>query len=102
MAGPMVFYRDYIEFIEGYNFLKKSNANVNVKISYQLIVMLIVVFNLQGKLDVNSKAIVHEPSPVKAVVKKVLASLICAYIFIKLISVYPIKNVKGKNEFIID
>ena len=29
MAGPMVFYRDYVEFIEGYNFLKKSNANVN-------------------------------------------------------------------------
>ncbi|CAO1359362.1 unnamed protein product [Diamesa serratosioi] len=79
MAGPMVFYRDYIEFIEGYNFLKKSNAN--------------------GKLDVNSKAIVHEPSPVKAVVKKVLASVVCAYIFIKLISVYPIKNIKD-DEFI--
>lgn len=49
-------------------------------------------------MDVNSKAIVHEPSPVKAVVKKVLASVVCAYIFIKLISVYPIKNVKGKKS----
>lgn len=54
-------------------------------------------------MDVNSKAIVHEPSPVKAVVKKVIASVVCAYIFIKLINVYPIKSIKGNtyNEFII-
>lgn len=30
MAGPMVMYRDYIEFIEGANMLKHSTANVSL------------------------------------------------------------------------
>lgn len=30
MAGPLVFYKDYIEFIEGTHFLKHSNANVSI------------------------------------------------------------------------
>lgn len=38
----------------------------------------------------------HEPSPVKAVVKKVIAGLVCAYIFMRFINMYPIKNLKGK------
>lgn len=46
-------------------------------------------------MDESNKKIVHEPSPTKAVLKKVLASIVCAYIFVKLINVYPIKNVKG-------
>lgn len=29
MAGPLILYRDYIEFAEGYNIIKKSNANVS-------------------------------------------------------------------------
>lgn len=29
MAGPFVFYRDYIEFIEGQHFLKRANVNVS-------------------------------------------------------------------------
>lgn len=31
MAGPLFFYRDYIEFIEGYNVNPKSNRNVTTK-----------------------------------------------------------------------
>lgn len=38
-----------------------------------------------------------EPSPMKAVVKKVIGSLICAYIFMKLITIYPIKRISGKQ-----
>ncbi|XP_070497286.1 lysophospholipid acyltransferase 6 [Chironomus tepperi] len=79
MAGPLVFYRDYNDFIEGCNI--KSHTN--------------------SKLDGANKKIVTEPSPVKTVLKKVLASVICAYIFIKLINVYPIKNVK-EEAFIND
>lgn len=29
MAGPLVFYKDYIEFIEGTHFLKHNNGNVS-------------------------------------------------------------------------
>ena len=50
----------------------------------------------QSKLDGANKKIVTEPSPVKTVLKKVLSSVVCAYIFINLINVYPVKNVKGK------
>lgn len=73
MAGPLVFYKDYIDFIEGCHIMKQTVAN--------------------AKYDID-KEIVHEPSPVKAVVKKVIASLVCALIFIKFATIYPIKTMK--------
>lgn len=124
MAGPLVMYRDYMEFVEGTNILKHSNGNVSrdwgswwflsVLVCWQwsclwLRVQLmwnvrtltwgICVFVLQNNLEKNglSKEIVMEPSPMKAVVKKVIGSLICAYIFMKLITIYPIKRISGKQ-----
>lgn len=76
MCGPMVVYKDYIEFIDGTNILKHSSAN--------------------GIMDQNGKPIVVEPSPMKAVVKKVIGSIICAYIFMNWVKVYPIKTLSGK------
>lgn len=46
----------------------------------------------------KNKEIILEPSPMKAVVKKVIGSLICAYIFMKLITIYPIKRISGKPK----
>lgn len=43
----------------------------------------------------NGKNIVLEPSPVKSVVKKVVSSLICAFIFLKFSTIYPVKLLKG-------
>ncbi|XP_055853573.1 lysophospholipid acyltransferase 6 [Episyrphus balteatus] len=75
MAGPLVFYRDYIDFIEGYNLLKSPTSN--------------------GNLDNgNTKEIIIEPSPTKAVIKKVIGSMVCAFIFMKFVKVYPIKTLK--------
>ena len=35
MAGPLVFYKDYIDFIEGYNILKRTtSSNVRYKFIY--------------------------------------------------------------------
>ncbi|XP_053667064.1 lysophospholipid acyltransferase 6 [Anopheles marshallii] len=73
MAGPLVFYKDYIDFIEGCHIIKQTSSN--------------------AKYDIEKK-IVHEPSPVKAVVKKVVASLVCALIFVKFATIYPIKTMK--------
>ncbi|XP_052898653.1 lysophospholipid acyltransferase 6 [Anopheles moucheti] len=73
MAGPLVFYKDYIDFIEGCHIIKQTSAN--------------------AKYDIEKK-IVHEPSPVKVVVKKVVASLVCALIFVKFATIYPIKTMK--------
>uniref|UniRef100_A0AAG5D8X8 Uncharacterized protein n=1 Tax=Anopheles atroparvus TaxID=41427 RepID=A0AAG5D8X8_ANOAO len=73
MAGPLVFYKDYIDFIEGCHIMKQTSAN--------------------AKYEIDNK-IVHEPSPVKAVVKKTIASLVCALIFIKFATIYPIKVMK--------
>ncbi|XP_041772526.1 lysophospholipid acyltransferase 1 isoform X1 [Anopheles merus] len=73
MAGPLVFYKDYIDFIEGCHIIKHTSAS--------------------AKYDIEKK-IVHEPSPVKAVVKKVIASLVCALIFVKFATIYPIKTMK--------
>lgn len=74
MAGPLVFYKDYIDFIEGCHILKQTAVS---KVKYDI-----------------EKEIVHEPSPVKVVVKKVIASLVCALIFVKFATIYPIKAMK--------
>lgn len=140
MAGPLVFYKDYIEFIEGKNFLKHANGNVSILISYFLhinnsyvslsiyysgfarhIIFVLVLFLsffpvffcivfaimrylnfifaffccLQSTLDKSGNKIVMEPSPTKAVVKKVVGSAICAYIFMNWVSAYPIKRLSG-------
>lgn len=76
MCGPMVVYKDYIEFIDGTNILKHPITT--------------------GNLDTNGKPIVVEPSPIKAVVKKVIGSIVCAYIFMNWSKVYPIKTLSGK------
>lgn len=41
------------------------------------------------------KRIVLEPSPMKAVIKKVVGSLICAFIFMKFSTTYPVRSIKG-------
>lgn len=58
--------------------------------------------HLQGNLDqnLNSKKIIMEPSPIKAVVKKVIGSLICAFVFMKFATIYPIKSLKGNPIFL--
>lgn len=55
-------------------------------------------YYFQSDLDqnLNSKKIIMEPSPMKAVVKKVIGSLLCAFVFMKFSTVYPIKSLKGK------
>lgn len=74
MAGPMVFYRDYIDFIDGSQYLKKSRSS-----------------NVEGVQ--MAKEILLEPSPIVPVVKKVIASFVCAGIFMWLAEVYPIRGV---------
>ncbi|KAG4067763.1 hypothetical protein HA402_005535 [Bradysia odoriphaga] len=80
MAGPLVFYRDYIEFIEGSHILRHTPSS-------------------NGNLDqnLNSKKIIMEPSPMKAVVKKTIGSLICAFVYMKFVTVYPIDALKDKE-----
>lgn len=116
LAGPLVFYRDYIEFIEGYQILKHTpSSNVSLgKIVFCLDRRFLklwgafgtkkkflklgnFVSHFQGNLDqnLNSKKIIMEPSPMKAVVKKVIGSLICAFVFMKFAMIYPIKSLKG-------
>uniref|UniRef100_A0A1B0CWJ1 Uncharacterized protein n=2 Tax=Lutzomyia longipalpis TaxID=7200 RepID=A0A1B0CWJ1_LUTLO len=78
LAGPIVFYRDYMEFIEGYHILKHAPGTTSA---------------------INRSNIVHEPSPMKSVINKVAASLVCAYIFMKFVTMYPIETIKD-DEFI--
>ncbi|XP_061401273.1 lysophospholipid acyltransferase 6 [Musca vetustissima] len=73
MAGPLVFYKDYIDFIEGYNLRPAASSD-------------------KGKAEM-----VLEPSPVKTVVKKVIGSFICAFIFMRFVKLYPIKNLKDDD-----
>lgn len=44
MAGPLVFYKDYIDFIEGRSFLKHTNANVSSFIFFLLFWFLFIYF----------------------------------------------------------
>uniref|UniRef100_A0A1B0DAP9 Uncharacterized protein n=1 Tax=Phlebotomus papatasi TaxID=29031 RepID=A0A1B0DAP9_PHLPP len=82
LAGPIVFYRDYMEFIEGYHILKHAPGSSSA---------------MSGSYW--GKEIIQEPSPMKSVINKVAASLICAYIFMKFVTMYPIETIK-EDEFI--
>nr|CAD7578419.1 unnamed protein product [Timema californicum] len=84
MCGPVVFYRDYMDFIDGTNFLKHAPSS-------------------SGKLDnnSNSRKVVFEPSPYLVVFKKVVVSVLCALLYVKLIPSFPIQRVK-EAEFVED
>lgn len=77
MAGPMVFYRDYIEVLDGSQYLKKSRASSSDGVQM-------------------AKEILLEPSPIVPVVKKVIASFVCAGIFMWLAEVYPIRGIASE------
>lgn len=82
MAGPILFYVDYINFIDGSNLLvPKPTVNGNLDNNF------------------NSRNVFIEPSPSMIVIKKVLSSLFCALIFIKLIPMFPIKSIK-EDDFL--
>lgn len=57
---------------------------------------IFLLLHLQPNYDKSGNAIVVEPSPNKAIVKKVIGSIVCAYIFMNWITVYPIKAIAGK------
>ncbi|XP_050293206.1 lysophospholipid acyltransferase 6 [Anthonomus grandis grandis] len=73
MAGPMIFYKDYIEFINGH----PSTTN-NIK-------------------STSNQVVFHEPSPLRAICKKVILAIICALIFVLFLPKFPISRVKEQN-----
>ncbi|XP_017772737.1 PREDICTED: lysophospholipid acyltransferase 1 [Nicrophorus vespilloides] len=77
MAGPALFYKDYIDFIDGKNFPTPSSNNIN---------------NNSG-----GNTLVLEPSPVRAVCKKVTLSLLCAIAFVKFTPMFHIEGVKDDD-----
>ncbi|XP_003701761.2 lysophospholipid acyltransferase 6 isoform X2 [Megachile rotundata] len=83
MAGPVIYYRDYMDFIHGRNLSKPRPSTAND----------------QNSNDRN--AIVQLPSPIFVVIKKVLASLLCALAFVIFIPLFPIDRLKD-NDFLRD
>ncbi|KOC59675.1 Lysophospholipid acyltransferase 2 [Habropoda laboriosa] len=79
MAGPVIFYRDYIDFIHGSNLGGTKPLTGCDKNS--------------GHYD----EIVLEPSPTPVVVKKVVVSLLCAAMFVTFIPTYPIQKLKDDD-----
>ncbi|XP_014609872.1 PREDICTED: lysophospholipid acyltransferase 1 [Polistes canadensis] len=82
MAGPVIFYRDYIDFING-DHMKDTTKSLTDE-------------NNEKTLE-NVNEIVLEPSPMKVVVKKVIASLMCAALFVSLIPLFSIQKLKDDD-----
>ncbi|XP_043266771.1 lysophospholipid acyltransferase 2 isoform X2 [Venturia canescens] len=80
MAGPVIFYRDYVDFIHGSGIRGTQPLTIFYDKSPQ-------------QLD----EIVLEPRPTMIVMKKVVASLMCAVIFVTFIPSYPIQRIKDEN-----
>ncbi|KAL5286581.1 MBOAT1 family protein [Megaselia abdita] len=78
LAGPLVFYKDYIDYIEGSNFLKSPQTTID-------------------KSEI--KEVIVEPSPIKTVVRKTISCLLCAFIYMKFGTDYPITRISD-DEFI--
>lgn len=53
--------------------------------------------SLQGSIDNGKGEVVLEPSPTKAVIRKVIGSLVCAFIFMKFVKIYPVKDMKEED-----
>lgn len=83
MAGPVIYYRDYMDFIHGRNMSKPRSSTDNG----------------QASNDRNGR--VQLPSPTWVVIKKVLASLLCALAFVIFIPLFPIERLKD-NDFLRD
>ncbi|XP_050576179.1 lysophospholipid acyltransferase 6 isoform X1 [Bombus affinis] len=79
MAGPVIFYRDYIDFIHGRN-LTGARALTGC-----------------DKNSAHYDEIVLEPSPSPVVIKKVIVSLLCAAMFVTFIPTYPIQKLKDDD-----
>ncbi|XP_034949890.1 lysophospholipid acyltransferase 1 [Chelonus insularis] len=80
LAGPAVVYCDYIDYIHGNHFKGHNHLSG---------------FNDDASNQVN----VIEPSPTKAVINKILQTLICGVLFISLIPMFPLERVK-ESDFI--
>ncbi|XP_076620237.1 lysophospholipid acyltransferase 6 [Colletes latitarsis] len=79
MAGPVILYRDYIDFIQGHHLSGRKP--------------------LTG-CDKNSShydEIILEPSPIPVVVKKTITSLFFAALLVTLMPRYPIQRVKDED-----
>ncbi|KAH0949625.1 hypothetical protein HN011_006924 [Eciton burchellii] len=77
MAGPVIFYRDYTDFIH------RQHISGTKADSY----------------DRTSREIAPEPSPTWIVVKKIAMSFMFAILFITFIPIFPIQRLK-ENEFL--
>lgn len=80
MAGPALFYKDYIDFIHGHNF-KLHPVNPNN----------------QFDSNFNSRKVVLEPSSTLVAVKKIIISVLCAALFVTLIPTFPIQRAKDDD-----
>ncbi|KAJ3627584.1 hypothetical protein MTP99_014951 [Tenebrio molitor] len=77
MAGPSMFYKDYMDFIDGSN-LKSPVMPDNAP---------------------DNRTIVIEPSPIRAVCKKAVLAVMCAALFVKFLPMFPISRVK-EDDFV--
>ncbi|XP_076231667.1 lysophospholipid acyltransferase 6 isoform X2 [Calliopsis andreniformis] len=81
MAGPVILYRDYMDFIEGHSFKEIKGVTDG------------------SKTSIHPDQRGHDPSPTLSVLKKVVVSLLCAAMFVTFIPSYPIQRLKD-NDFL--
>lgn len=74
MAGPVIFYKDYIEFIEGHS-----------------------IGNYKKPAPSSKQVVVRDPSPIRAVCKKMTIAVLCALTFVLFLPKFPITKVKDEN-----
>lgn len=115
MAGPVIFYRDYIDFIHGRNI--GGTKTLTVSFLFFLIIIICVLKKKKKKEEKEKKIefyffpfkgydknsthydeIVLEPSPTPVVIKKVIISLLFAALFVTFIPSYSIQKLKGSTR----
>lgn len=74
MTGPVIFYKDYIDFIEGHSIAHYKKATASSK-----------------------QIVVRDPSPVRAVFKKVVLAVICGLVFVLFLPKFPMSRVKDEH-----
>lgn len=104
MAGPALFYKDYIDFIDGKSLLPAAQPVGIMGYTFSIFngcrfQLICHFFQSSISRDSSSRVVIHEPSPMRAICQKVVMGMICVVIYVKFLPMYSIQRVKDP-EFV--
>lgn len=97
LAGPVVQFKDYMDFIEGTNWQRQRHHNDGGGGDDGTPSDEASSCGRRVAAAAGVDVVVNEPSPMRAVGLKMLGSVLCAFVYMKFGAVYPIRTLKDAD-----